>query len=62
MYDLKVFFPGESFARARRKLDQASDVMDEIPRLLEAHQGCIRIEVYAGVQHLFSVDCEPKRG
>ena len=56
-YTLKVFHEDQKAPTEVALLKHASEVLAAIPTLLEAHPGCYRIHVYAGVAHLFSVDC-----
>lgn len=56
-YSLKVMHEGEAFPTETATRATSAEVMEAIPRLLKRHPGCHRIHVYAGLSHLFLVDC-----
>lgn len=61
MYQLQVYFPGDTAPRATVPCDRAAGVMLRIPQLLADHDGCEVIVVRMGGLRLFSVDCEGHR-
>lgn len=58
MYTLRVITPGSETPAHIERLAAAGEVLASIPRLLDQHPGCERVEVYLGDARLFCVDCE----
>lgn len=56
-YTLQVFHHEEPSPTETVRVERAVEVMTAIPSLLEKHPDCSRIRVYAGYDHIFSVDC-----
>ena len=61
MYQLQVYYPGQTFAQAVIDVKQASEALDLIPDVLAKHQGCERVVVMMGTNRLFAVDCSGNR-
>lgn len=61
MYQLRVFHPDRPVAAETLRIVSAADVLRTLPRLLEEHAGCERIEVWGADVRLFSVDCDGNR-
>jgi hypothetical protein len=61
MYSLRVFHPGDTFARHELTARSADEAMHAIRKLVHDHPGCERVDVYSHWTKLFSVDCEGNR-
>lgn len=61
MYQLVVFHPGERTPRVTVSVARAADVLERIPELLAAHDGCEHIVVMSDTTRLFAVDCHGNR-
>lgn len=61
MYELLVFRPGEQAPQRIEVVNNAAEAMAALPRLLQEHAGCHRIEVHSGRDRLFAVDGEGRR-
>lgn len=57
MYEVRVFHPGQAHASHVQRFRSAQEMVNAIPRIFEDHAGCERVEVYAELVRLFSVDC-----
>ncbi len=58
MYELTVFCPDVERPTEKRSFENAADALAAIPKLMEDHPGCERVEVYLNTTRLFTVDCE----
>lgn len=61
MYRLQVFYEGAPRPRETVELDRAGAVLTEIPKILEKHRECARVEVWINSTRLFAVDCAGNR-
>lgn len=61
MYQLLVFYPGDTAARHRHEVRNGTQVINAIPELLTSHGECERIEVFHRTSRLFAVDCAGNR-
>jgi hypothetical protein len=58
MYALQVFFPKDRVPHNVEHMTAAAGILARIPTLLQEHNGCEKIVVFAGETRLFSVDCK----
>ena len=61
MYKLLVYYPEREGVQATIEVRRAADVVDAIPGLLAAHDGCEHIVVMLDNVRLFAVDCHGNR-
>jgi hypothetical protein len=61
MYHLEVFYEGSNRPRETVSVERAAAVLAEIPKLLESHPACARVEVWSDSTRLFAVDCAGNR-
>ncbi len=61
LYSAKVFYPGDTAPRETHTLNSSPAVLEFIAKLVKANAGCDRIEVHAGGNLLFAVDCSGRR-
>ena len=61
MYELHVYYPGDTIMRKTVRAARAAEALDLIPQLLAEHDGCEHIVVMTRGVRLFSVDCHGNR-
>ena len=61
MYELGVYYPGDTIARSMVEAKRADEALGLIPKLLAEHAGCERVVVMLSGLRLFSVDCAGNR-
>jgi len=61
MYQLLVFYSGESRPHATIEVAKAPEVLELIPKILAEHQGCEHVVVMLERARLFAVDCKGNR-
>ena len=61
VYQLEVFYPGQSTPHATIRLISAPEVLVRISTLLAEHHGCEHIVVMSDRARLFAVDCKGNR-
>ena len=61
MYRLTIINPAHADRPLTIKVDTSTDVLEMLPRLLQDHLDCERIEVRKVDRLLFSVDCASNR-
>ncbi|MGH6967254.1 MAG: hypothetical protein ACREE0_22440 [Phenylobacterium sp.] len=61
MYELHVYYGGDSIARKTVRASRAAEALDLIAQLLAEHDGCERVVVMVSGVRLFAVDCAGNR-
>jgi hypothetical protein len=61
VYRLTIINPAHADRPLTIRVDTAADVLELLPRLVEDHPDCERIEVRSATRLLFSVDCASNR-